>query len=102
MKLYEMWLWRVYITRQIEANASSLCCKYRNYKPSRGKGGINLSGQNETISLTVEKSIPSDVGHGRARISGDSGLDLKPGDIVLDMTGKSEGAISQDVNQHGN
>ena len=26
----------------------------------------------------------------------------KPGDIVLDMTGKSEGAISQDVNQHGN
>ena len=42
-----------------------------------------MSGQNETISLTVEKSIPSDVGHGRARISGDSGLDLKPGDIVL-------------------
>ena len=36
----------------------------------------------ETISLKVSKAIPSDVGHGRARISGDNDLDLKPGDII--------------------
>ena len=42
-----------------------------------------MSDEEEAISLTVEKSIPSDVGHGRARISGDCGLDLKPGNIVM-------------------
>ena len=42
-----------------------------------------MSDNEESISLTVEKSIPSDVGHGRARISGDCGLDLKPGNIVM-------------------
>ena len=36
----------------------------------------------ESISLKVSKAIPSDVGHGRARISGDNDLDLKPGDII--------------------
>lgn len=36
----------------------------------------------ESISLRVSKAIPSDVGHGRARISGENGLDLKPGDII--------------------
>ncbi|MBT7460737.1 MAG: CDC48 family AAA ATPase, partial [Euryarchaeota archaeon] len=42
-----------------------------------------MSDEEEAIPLTVEKSIPSDVGHGRARISGDCGLDLKPGNIVM-------------------
>lgn len=37
---------------------------------------------NKSISLKVSKAIPSDVGHGRARISGENGLDLKPGDII--------------------
>ena len=36
----------------------------------------------ESITLKVSKAIPSDVGHGRARISGENGLDLKPGDII--------------------
>ena len=36
----------------------------------------------DSISLKVSKAIPSDVGHGRARISGDNDLDLKPGDII--------------------
>lgn len=36
----------------------------------------------DSISLKVSKAIPSDVGHGRARISGENGLDLKPGDII--------------------
>ena len=35
-----------------------------------------------SISLKVSKAIPSDVGHGRARISGENELDLKPGDII--------------------
>ena len=41
-----------------------------------------MSDKEESISLRVSKAIPSDVGHGRARISADMGLDLKPGDIV--------------------
>ena len=41
-----------------------------------------MSGDDDGVSLRVAKAIPSDVGHGRARISGDHGLDLKPGDIV--------------------
>ena len=36
----------------------------------------------KTLSLRVTKAIPSDVGHGRARISGDNELGLKPGDVV--------------------
>ena len=38
--------------------------------------------KSQSISLRVAKAIPSDVGHGRARISGDNDLDLKPGDII--------------------
>jgi len=42
-----------------------------------------MSGNEEdSISLKVSKAIPSDVGHGRARISGENDLDLKPGDII--------------------
>ena len=41
-----------------------------------------MSDNEESVSLRVSKAIPSDVGHGRARISADMGLDLKPGDIV--------------------
>ncbi len=41
------------------------------------------------ISLRVAKAIPSDVGHGRARISGGNNLDLKPGDII-EIRGENE------------
>ncbi|MEE3269549.1 MAG: CDC48 family AAA ATPase [Candidatus Thermoplasmatota archaeon] len=37
---------------------------------------------NETLALRVAKAIPSDVGHGRARVPFDNELNLKPGDIV--------------------
>ena len=40
------------------------------------------SDDSDSISLKVSKAIPSDVGHGRARISGENDLDLKPGDII--------------------
>ena len=40
------------------------------------------SEDSDSISLKVSKAIPSDVGHGRARISGENDLDLKPGDII--------------------
>tara|TARA_B100001996_G_scaffold382320_1_gene373841 strand:- start:7021 stop:9381 length:2361 start_codon:yes stop_codon:yes gene_type:complete len=46
-------------------------------------GEVNMADDNsQSISLRVAKAIPSDVGHGRARISGDNDLDLKPGDII--------------------
>ena len=38
--------------------------------------------KDNSLDLRVAKAIPSDVGHGRARISGDNTLGLKPGDIV--------------------
>tara|TARA_B100001093_G_scaffold349099_1_gene333687 strand:+ start:67260 stop:69485 length:2226 start_codon:yes stop_codon:yes gene_type:complete len=41
-----------------------------------------MAGDENTMSLRVSKAIPSDVGHGRARISGENDLGLKPGDIV--------------------
>jgi transitional endoplasmic reticulum ATPase len=41
-----------------------------------------MADEDNSISLRVSKAIPSDVGHGRARIAADVGLDLKPGDIV--------------------
>ena len=41
-----------------------------------------MADEEDSISLRVSKAIPSDVGHGRARIAADAGLDLKPGDIV--------------------
>ena len=36
----------------------------------------------DEMQLRVSKAIPTDVGHGRARISGENDLGLKPGDIV--------------------
>jgi transitional endoplasmic reticulum ATPase len=36
----------------------------------------------EDLQLRVAKAIPSDVGHGRARVPFDNDLNLKPGDIV--------------------
>ena len=36
----------------------------------------------ESLALRVAKAIPSDVGHGRARVPFDNDLNLKPGDIV--------------------
>lgn len=41
-----------------------------------------MADDDDTLNLRVAKAIPSDVGHGRARISGDNSLGLKPGDIV--------------------
>jgi len=41
-----------------------------------------MADDENTMSLRVAKAIPSDVGHGRARISGENDLGLKPGDIV--------------------
>ena len=37
---------------------------------------------NDSLTLRVAKAIPSDVGHGRARVPFDNELNLKPGDIV--------------------
>ena len=45
-------------------------------------GSGNMADDENTMSLRVAKAIPSDVGHGRARISGENDLGLKPGDIV--------------------
>ncbi len=36
----------------------------------------------EGLTLRVAKAIPSDVGHGRARVPFNNDLDLKPGDII--------------------
>ena len=41
-----------------------------------------MADKDDTIELRVSKAIPSDVGFGRARISSEMGLDLKPGDFV--------------------
>lgn len=38
--------------------------------------------EKNTLNLKVAKAIPSDVGHGRARVPFDNDLNLKPGDIV--------------------
>ena len=45
----------------------------------------------ESLPLRVAKAIPSDVGHGRARVPFDNELNLKPGDIV-EITGESRTA----------
>ena len=42
----------------------------------------------DEMQLRVSKAIPTDVGHGRARISGENDLGLKPGDIV-EIRGKN-------------
>ena len=36
----------------------------------------------KTLPLRVAKAIPSDVGHGRARVPFDNDLNLKPGDVI--------------------
>ena len=42
-----------------------------------------MAGDNKkTLNLKVAKAIPSDVGHGRARVPFDNDLNLKPGDII--------------------
>ena len=41
-----------------------------------------MADNDDSIELRVSKAIPSDVGFGRARISSEMGLDLKPGDFV--------------------
>ena len=46
-----------------------------------------MSDNEDSDSLRVSKAIHSDVGHGRARISADMGLDLIPGDLV-DISGE--------------
>ena len=38
--------------------------------------------EKDDLQLRVAKAIPSDVGHGRARVPFDNDLNLKPGDIV--------------------
>ena len=49
----------------------------------------------KTVNLRVSKALPTDVGRGRARISGGTDLDLKPGDVVeiIGDEGKSTAAI---------
>ena len=45
----------------------------------------------DSLTLRVAKAIPSDVGHGRARVPFDNDLNLKPGDIV-EIEGESKTA----------
>ena len=45
----------------------------------------------DNLQLRVAKAIPSDVGHGRARVPFDNDLNLKPGDIV-EITGEQKTA----------
>lgn len=53
-------------------------------RPRKAGWGLNMAGRKDnSLELRVAKAIPSDVGHGRARISGDNALGLKPGDIVV-------------------
>jgi len=47
----------------------------------------------ESLTLRVAKAIPSDVGHGRARVPFDNELNLKPGDIVEIAGEQSTAAI---------
>jgi len=52
-------------------------------RPRKAGWGSNMAARKDnSLNLRVAKAIPSDVGHGRARISGDNTLGLKPGDIV--------------------
>ena len=60
----------------------------------------------DSLTLRVAKAIPSDVGHGRARVPFDNDLNLKPGDIV-EIEGESKTAAivwrcrGQGKNQEG-
>ena len=47
---------------------------------------------NESLNFEIAKAIPSDVGHGRARVPFDNDLNLKPGDIV-EIEGEKTAAI---------
>lgn len=49
--------------------------------------------EDETLSLRVAKAIPSDVGHGRARVPFDNDLNLKPGDVIEISGERSTAAI---------
>jgi len=56
--------------------------------------GLTMADKKDSITLRVSKAMPSDVAHGRARISGDTELGLKPGDIVeIKGEERSTGAI---------
>ena len=50
----------------------------------------------ESLTLRVAKAIPSDVGHGRARVPFDNELNLKPGDIV-EIAGEQSHAGDEDA-----
>jgi len=44
---------------------------------------VHMTNENsDSLTLRVAKAIPSDVGHGRARVPFDNDLNLKPGDII--------------------
>ena len=44
---------------------------------------MHMTNENsESLTIRVAKAIPSDVGHGRARVPFDNDLNLKPGDII--------------------
>ena len=45
-------------------------------------GDTMADDEDKTLSLRVAKAIPSDVGHGRARVPFDNDLGLKPGDVI--------------------
>ena len=50
-----------------------------------------MAGADESVTLRVTKAIPSDVGHGRARVPFNNDLDLKPGDII-EISGENKTA----------
>ena len=50
-----------------------------------------MADDGESVTLRVAKAIPSDVGHGRARVPFNNDLDLKPGDII-EISGESKTA----------
>jgi transitional endoplasmic reticulum ATPase len=49
--------------------------------------------EDKMLSLRVAKAIPSDVGHGRARVPFDNDLNLKPGDVIEIKGERSTAAI---------
>ena len=52
-----------------------------------------MSDEKGELTLRVAKAIPSDVGHGRARVPFDNDLNLKPGDVIEIKGEKSTAAI---------
>ena len=57
----------------------------------RSEGCRMSNDEVDDLQLRVAKAIPSDVGHGRARVPFDNDLNLKPGDIV-EITGEQKTA----------